>query len=1173
MSGSEQGVRIIFTTKLIELQARCSFLLIPCLLIFFLNLVFSFAGTSGVSAQVITTTPRLLVAAPPYIPQPSAPIQPNAFNSGYSASTNYLKNSVAFRQEIARMEINVARGDKFLPITQVPRVQKDDVIKVRLLDEAVGGIKLDQSNWNWTFLVAFVNPNRNQDKEKSVSEEIQFRKSGWYKEYSFTVPYDSQPVFFLYPKPKYREKILKLIGEKFEEVQKLGDKTIELAGAYAQIGSFLNELQGVLYQTQSSRYAGNNGSYNSYNPYGINNPYNPIGGVQQPNIPFNYNAFIEQTIERLARSFNIQLPSCWQSSGSYNSYGSSSYNSNGGYGGYMLGSSSNANNFGYQVSQDLIGRAQCVARNIRIEDFDFSVSQLLKQGGILAATQLRDKYPQIAYWINLAAAALDFIVKAFQKSPLRIVPTIVQSNDNQLTGVNGNGINQNYQTYQNNPYQNNYASNPMSSPGSPNGVNAPQQPPVKISLFAESVPSDNNGFVTAYPIVVQKWQPVPDPEVISLYPPVLSDPCLHAGVNILKSTSIGDEPAADIFTKDFRLVMTSTNSFKKEFPLKKNAGAGGWELNLTKEDLNSFPKVEMRMESYITGRRGFNELKSPSFDLPVSLGGTYEITPESQKAFTVSGKRTVTLRNPLGGCQCLQAVIYKPSFGGQFVFEANAKDKNNQLQFSSDGRTASFEIDAGSFQPGAGQLEIRTFGGEVSNVGLKLYPQPPVITDVKISKGDRYAIITGERLEQLQSVKINGKKAVVAGAKIPTPASQPFNPNINQNQTLNLNQNQNINNQFPDLNLNLGQNQKAFIFEDQSTRQTSGTVSIELGLEDDRSYPYPQTFTAGPARPTIAANDENEIEGTFVDNSNTVNSKNRIPQIDISKYPVVGISAAALSIVVKNRLTDYEFKGENLSIETRIEKSQPGTLQPPQVGFDVLDGNTLRLNFNFNEQSQKFIGGRRLQFRIHDKERGDSDWYTVRQTFVRIPEIKSVKCTPEMNGMCQMTGDGIDYIQQVSVDGGASWYPQDQSGLTAQPAPDGQKMALIPLLTDKKLLQIKLRDFPKTVGLPVSNFTFSNSVKAGAVKKNQTSPPPLSPTTTANGNAPAASASHPSPVQNGNPVTNQSRAPDRNFVQPNQLPNGYPPNSPLPGSQPAPPTTSPTPLKPEQTNKGSRKPD
>ena len=147
----------------------------------------------------------LVVWAAPVFAQNYAP----QFAPGQQTK-NYLKNSAAFRQEIARMEINVVRAGKYsLPITQVPRVQKDDVIKVRMLDEAVGGIKPDQSNWDWTFLVAFVNPNRNHDKEKSVSEEIRFRKTGWYKEYSFQVPYDAQPVFFLYPKPNYRGKDLK----------------------------------------------------------------------------------------------------------------------------------------------------------------------------------------------------------------------------------------------------------------------------------------------------------------------------------------------------------------------------------------------------------------------------------------------------------------------------------------------------------------------------------------------------------------------------------------------------------------------------------------------------------------------------------------------------------------------------------------------------------------------------------------------------------------------------------------------------------------------------------------------------------------------------------------------------------------------------------------------------
>jgi len=188
-----------------------------------------------------------------------------------------------------------------MSITQVPRLEKNDVLKVKMLDEAVNGMKPDQSNFDWTFLVAYINPGRNSDSENSVSQEIQFRKTGWYNEYTFTVPYDSQPVFFLYPKPKYRAKILNLIAKNQEEIRKIGEKTIEISDAYAKIGSFLSELQYVINRNQSY---GAYGSYNAYNPYGNYNY-----GTTDPNTTttpsFNLNMFMDQAVERLARSFNI----------------------------------------------------------------------------------------------------------------------------------------------------------------------------------------------------------------------------------------------------------------------------------------------------------------------------------------------------------------------------------------------------------------------------------------------------------------------------------------------------------------------------------------------------------------------------------------------------------------------------------------------------------------------------------------------------------------------------------------------------------------------------------------------------------------------------------------------------------------------------------------------------
>lgn len=1012
--------------------------------------------------------------------------QPNYF-TGNQTNNNYMANSSTFRQEIARLEINVVRqGRAPLSITQVPRLEKGDVLKIRLLDEQVNGVKPDQSNWDWSFLVAFVNPGRNNDKQQSVSEEIQFRKSGWYKQYSFVVPYDSQPIFFLYPKPKYRDKVLNLIDKNHEDIRKIGEKTIELSGAYAKVGSFLNELQFVLNRSTYGSY-GAYGVTSGYSPYGTASGgiYNGITGINTGNTttttttatgtPYNYNALVEQSVERLARSFNIALPSCWGGSyGSYGSYGSNnsygSYGSTGGYNNNYGGSYGSSgygssgyggyssygnygggygNNFGYGVSQELINRAQCVAKSVRFEDFDVSVGKMLQQGGILAVAQLREKYPQLTYWINIAAVAMDFIIKAFRKSPLRLVPTVVSTSDNQM------------QSY-------GYQSNMVSTDISNSSGGGAQQNQVKISLFAESQPSDID-FVTAYPLVVNKWQANADPEVISLPTPVLVEPCLHAGQNILRSTDLLTDWMSDTFTRDFQLVVGSGNGFRKTFPLKKNVGMGGWELNVTKEDIDAFPKINMTLESVIVGTRGFNKITSPKFDLPLPVANTWEVMSESQKSFAVGGKRIVTLKNRLGNCRCLQSVVYKPSFGGQFVFEAESKQ--NGLVFSADGREVSFEIDATNFQSGAGQLELRQYGGEVSALNLNLYPLPPNITNLKISKGDRRAVIVGERLEQLRAVKINGKRAVVEASSANNPVVVQSNPIINQ-QTGLIN-GTNIPNPAVDTSNSPVLSERIVAFEDPNARQDANIVSLELELEDNRTYQYPngRIFKFSAARPSIVANQVREVEGIAGDDS----KRGFISSFVLSQLPVFPVETTEISVNVKNALTDYDFKIENIQVETRIENNRVGTSEMPKAVFEVLDWKSIKINFLLDQQTQKLLGGRRLQFRIRDKERGDSDWYTIRKTFARIPEIHSVKCSNETKGFCELKGVGLEYIGRVSVDGGKTWYPGESADLVIQPSVDGGKAILIPGYTNKKLLQIKLRDFPATEGLVVDDYSFVNT--------------------------------------------------------------------------------------------------
>ena len=444
------------------------------------------------------------------------------------------------------------------------------------------------------------------------------------------MPYDSQPVFFLYPRPKYRKDLLKLVNRRYEDLRKLGEKTIELAGAYAQINSFLNELQFVLNRNaQQYGYTYNPGSttttntYNPYNPYGTTDPNlqnNPLFGLQT--VPM-----LNHLVEGLARSFNINLPAnCWGS----NTYGGSSLNS--GYSSYSSGYSTYNNSYssygtslGNSQAMDFVNRAQCVARSVSLEEFDLSVTKMWQQGGIFLMAELQRKYPQIAYWISIAAAAVDFIVRVFQKEPLRIVPTMLQTADGQVFGgsrmtSSGTGTNSYAQSYASpyttNQYQPNQGANNQSKTMDPNFG--------KVSLFADSQPSEGQS-VTAYPIVLHKWQSEPDPEVISLPPPVLAEQCLHSGINILKNTQLDEQLSQDKYSRNFRLVLSDESGYRKEFTLKKNLGLGGWELNIAPEELNQLPKMRMNLESELVGSRGFNEIRSPKFSLPLSLGGTWRL--------------------------------------------------------------------------------------------------------------------------------------------------------------------------------------------------------------------------------------------------------------------------------------------------------------------------------------------------------------------------------------------------------------------------------------------------------------------------------------------------------------------------------------------------------------------
>jgi len=805
------------------------------------------------------------------------------------------------------------------------------------------------------------------------------------------VPYDSQPIVFLYPKPQYRSKILKLIKKNQEDIRKIGEKTIEISDAYGKISMFLNELQGVVnrnyYNNGYGSYPGtysNGGGVHSGNYY-QNNNQSYYGGYYGN----NQNLLAEQAVERVAKSFNINLPNCWNGgangayNGAYNAQGGYRPNNNGYYNPYQLGQ-----------RNDLMGRIQCVARGVNIAEFDYSISRMLQQGGVLIASQLAQKYPQLAIWINIAAAAIDFIVKFTNRAPLKIIPTIVSSNaDTQVRTP---------------------VTNQLHGAG-------------KVSLFAESQPRDS-GFVTAYPLVFSKWQASADPTVIGLPMPVLMDSCLHVGQNIIRTTDVINDWMNDKFTKDFQLTLTSSTGFQKKFDLKKNVGYGGWEMMLTKADLDSIPKVNSRLEAYISGARGFSEIESPRFEIQMGSIQGWTIEQSSQRSFSAGGKRTLVLRNQTGNCRCLDAVVYKPGFGGEFVFDAK------KLNYSPNGRDVSFEINTANFSENTGVLALHELGGGTTNLPISLFGEPPTVSRVKLAKGDNRVTLFGDRLEQVNAVLIGGKKAIAASGQM------NGNAGVHARST----------------NQEISLKEKTFVFENSGTWTGPNEFSLELALEGNRAVKFPMRFTVSSSRPKIVSGPSNEIEGYAFGDNRVSSFRN------LASLPVFPIEVSNIGVNIQNALIDHDFKVERLRIEARIEDTPVNPFSPPDVKFEVLDWRAMRLNIALNAETKRLIAGRRIQFRLFDSQRGFSDWYTINRTFVRTPKSLSLKCRGKE---CVLTGKGIGYLQQISLDNGKSWFPESPLGLTPTPVDNGLERVTIPNTPGRKVMKVKLRDYQTADGL------------------------------------------------------------------------------------------------------------
>ena len=567
---------------------------------------------------------------------------------------------------------------------------------------------------------------------------------------------------------------------------------------------------------------------------------------------------------------------------------------------------------------------------------------------MFAAPKLLKKYPELAQWIGIAAVAVDLILRFTNKTQLRIFPTMASNGNNR--GYN------NRSSYQQNSYR------PNNSGQTRRTALIPSQP---ISVFANQSPTDSN-YVSAFPIVVHKWQSQVDPEVINLPKPTLFEKCLHIGRNILKNTDLSYDWLRDPFARDFRLVMSSKNGFTKEFPLTKNIGVSGWEFNLNPRDLASIPNIKMELEGQIVATRGFNSVKSKKFRIPLPGGGVqqkqntrsqfkssysvggrtnrnskkqenvsgWQISAESKSAFSVGGKRRIVIKNPNGNCLCLRSIKYKPSFGGEFTFGVNAVA--NPLKISEDGSFAWFELDTAEFKPGKGKFEVLAFGSVAPQiVPITLYPLPPDITKLSIHKGDRFLRLEGKWLEQITSIRVNGKLANLDTSAKPASTSRDF------------------------------------VFQNPRDVIISDNVELDMTLASKRRFRYPNSFPVLSARPILKANEKLEIVADTIGGS--IKKLGRVP-LDLSLYPNVPVDIEKMTLAVETNLTDYNFRAENISIETRVENGEVSKENLPQTTFEVIDAVNLRIDFDFDIKYKQFLAGRRLQFRVLDKQRGKSDW-------------------------------------------------------------------------------------------------------------------------------------------------------------------------------------------------------
>lgn len=194
------------------------------------------------------------------------------------------------------------------------------------------------------------------------------------------------------------------------------------------------------------------------------------------------------------------------------------------------------------------------------------------------------------------------------------------------------------------------------------------------------------------------------------------------------------------YARDVKLALKTASGETIDLPLEARADRGGYVLT----GGDAPPAFKGTVQGHLYGRWGFDRFEGPDFMVQMPDAGGWTVEGDSA-ALVVGRDNGLVLKG--GAPACVESVMLRQG-------EAMPKPVDWKVQ----GRDAlALTVPLTDRKPGALSVEVKYQGvAQPSAIALRSYAQASRLDGLLLHAGDKAGLLSGQRLDQVDSVDVNG---------------------------------------------------------------------------------------------------------------------------------------------------------------------------------------------------------------------------------------------------------------------------------------------------------------------------------------------------------------------------------------------------------------------------------